>query len=181
MKLKSYEKILFAAFAVVFMLFIFMFYFNLYPLKYRAEIISSANEFNVDASLVAGMINAESSFDKTAKSNAGAIGLMQLMPSTARWCSLMLGISFYDEMLYLPKVNIRLGTYYISYLINKFKNVDTAICAYNAGEGVVRSWLNNEKYSNDKNSLLKIPYRETREYLKKVSTSARIYRYIRKV
>jgi len=64
--------------------------------------------------------------------------------------------------------NVRFGCYYIRYLIDRFENVQTSICAYNAGEGRVREWLGNSEYSEDGKTLIVIPYEETREYTQKI-------------
>lgn len=161
----------------------------MYPLKYTDEIYASSEEFGVDKELIASIINAESHFNENALSNKGAVGLMQIMPSTAEWI-INNNLSKFEDYqdfknlyntqsgqceLFNPSINIRLGTFYISYLIKKFNNVDTALCAYNAGEGKVKEWLNNSEYSIDKISLQKIPYNETKNYVQKVNLNLKVY------
>ena len=111
------------------------------------------------------IINIESSFNPNAKSDKGAIGLMQITPKTGEYISKMLNVDEYD--LYNPKTNIEFGGYYLKYLINRFQNTETAVCAYNAGEGNVSIWLNNPEFSDDKITLKNIPFTETNEYINK--------------
>ena len=173
--IKKYAKLLFVTIASMCLVLIFIFYLCFYPLKYKALIEQYSSQFNVKNYVVASVICAESGFDKNAVSNKGAIGLMQLMPSTAEWLAEKLGENFNDEKLYNPEFNLKLGTYYLSYLLQKFKNEDTAIIAYNAGEGVVSTWLKNEQYSLDGKFVNDIPYQETKKYLAKVNRLKQIY------
>lgn len=155
-------------------LFLCLGYF-LYPIKYKDSIYQYATEFNVKKEVIASVINAESKFDEDAISYRGAIGLMQIMPKTAQWLAEKLNIEYSEELLFEPDYNIKLGTYYVSYLQDKFSNLQVVLCAYNAGEGVVKEWLNNEEYSNNGETLDYIPYEETRNYVKKVMSNIKIY------
>lgn len=146
----------------------------LYPLKFKNEIITHCEKFDLDPLLICAIINTESSFNPSAKSKKGANGLMQLTDDTAKYISEMTNISDYD--LLSPDTNIYFGCFYLRYLLNKFKNQKTALAAYNAGEGNVKLWLNNPEYSNDKSTLSLIPFPETREYLKKIYKSLEKYR-----
>lgn len=146
-----------------------------YPIKYKESILNYARVYNVDKELVASVINAESSFKQDAVSKKGAIGLMQLMPETAEWLANKLQLSYSEELLYTADYNIHLGTYYLAYLSTKFNDSTVVLCAYNAGEGVVRTWLKNKEYSNDGETLDYIPYSQTREYAKKVNSALKIY------
>ena len=174
--LKNYTKYLFYVVLAVCVACIIMFNFVLYPLKYKNEIRVYSAEYNIDTSLVASVICNESSFDENSKSIKGAIGLMQLMPSTAQWLCEKLGEEYDEQKLYSPEFNIKLGTYYLQYLTNKFEDTDTAIVAYNAGEGTVNTWLKNQEYSSDGKTLQKIPYQETSNYLTKVKRTVRFYK-----
>ena len=151
-----------------------------YPIKYKEEVFSASERFGVDKSLIFATAQVESNFNKDAVSNKGAVGVMQIKPSTAEFIAQKLGVSDYD--LFDAKTNIDFGSWYLSYLISRFKNVNTAVCAYNAGETKVRSWLNNQEFSLDKITLFKIPYPETSAYLKKIEKSSKkyrkLYRYI---
>ena len=168
-------------FSLIFVISAFLISFGLscyfsysYPLEYRQLITDNAEKYGVDAHLVASIINVESGFDENATSSKGAIGLMQILPSTADWISGKTGIKFDD--LYSPKANIEIGSYYLSYLIKYFSDVDLAICAYNAGQGNVNRWLSMSEYSHDGKTLSEIPFKETRNYLKKVKKNLKIYK-----
>jgi soluble lytic murein transglycosylase len=141
----------------------------LFPLKYENEIKKYASEYNVDALLVCAVINCESSFDVYATSKKGAIGLMQIMPSTAKWCAQKLGIEYSAGDLYSAEYNIKIGTYYLSYLLKKFGDERLALCAYNAGEGNVIKWLNENRQD--------VPFGETKGYVPRVLLNKKIYKY----
>lgn len=149
-----------------------------YPLKFQNEIKLASTEFGVEEKLIASVINVESSFNVNAVSNKGAIGLMQVLPSTASWVSLT-NSEFEEEvdsaLLLNPQINIRIGTCYIKYLIGKFEDVNVALCAYNAGEGVVATWLKDGEISPDGKTLSKIPYLETKNYIEKIQKNLKIY------
>ena len=142
----------------------------LFPLKYRDKIKKYAHEFGVDEELICAVINCESSFNPLAVSRKGARGLMQLMPSTAKWCAQKLGVEYSEEMLFSPDFNILIGSYYLSYLIGKFGNEYYAVCAYNAGEGNVIKWLNENRED--------IPFEETKGYVPRVFANKSVYRRI---
>ena len=149
-----------------------------YPLKFEKEISLAANEFGIEKKLIASIINAESSFNENAVSKKGAVGLMQVLPSTASWVSLT-NFNFEKEVgeseLFSPLTNIRVGTCYIKYLLEKFGNLNVALCAYNAGEGTVLKWLENKEISSNGKTLLTIPFLETRNYVEKVEKNLKIY------
>lgn len=144
-----------------------------YPLRYREEIVHFADIHSVPADLVCAVINAESGYDPDAVSSVGAVGLMQLMPSTAGEIAQKLGIDEYD--LCNPGTNINFGTYYLAYLYRQFNNWETAVAAYNAGIRNVKLWLKDENYSPDGVTLIKIPFGETERYIKKVFSAREIY------
>lgn len=146
-----------------------------YPFSYKTEIVEYSIKYDISCELVASLINCESGFDKSVISSKGAIGLMQIMPKTAQYICEKLGETYSYESLFTPKFNISLGTYYLNYLKQKFDDETVVLCAYNAGEGVVSGWLNNSDYSSDKKTLLHIPYKETREYVKNVQNGKRVY------
>ncbi|HEY8424207.1 MAG TPA: lytic transglycosylase domain-containing protein [Clostridia bacterium] len=148
-----------------------------YPLKYQDYVGKYSNEFGVDKAMIYSIMRAESSFDPKAVSRSGAIGLMQLMPSTALMLAYELGIQdFTTEMLFDPEINIRLGTCYYGKMLKKFENYETALAAYNAGEGNVSSWLSNPEYSKDGKTLDYIPFKETSNYIKKINKNYKIYK-----
>ena len=146
----------------------------IYPKKYEKIVESNSYKFSVDENLIFATIKVESNFNEKAVSSAGAIGLMQIMPKTAEFIAKNLGEnSSYDLTDY--KTNIKFGVYYLSYLLKKFPLKATAICAYNAGEGIVSNWLKDSRYSRDGKSLEYIPYKETREYLVKILSTEKKY------
>lgn len=147
-----------------------------YPLNYRDSINFYAQKYNIEPELIASVINAESSFDKDALSNKGAVGLMQIMPTTAIFVSDMLGENLDAKMLTQSDVNIKLGTKYLNYLQNKFQDEKVVLACYNAGEGVVSKWLADKRYSQDGKTLDFVPYKETREYIEKVQKGKEIYK-----
>ena len=137
-----------------------------YPLVYRDEILIQSKSNGLSAELVAAVVWTESKFDASALSGKGACGLMQLMPSTAEWCAAKKGIDYSDEMLFDPKYNIELGTFYLKYLMNKFGDETLAVAAYNAGEGNVTNWI--------KQNLEEIPFPETDMYVKRVMSAKNV-------
>ena len=149
----------------------------MYPLKYEEIIILNSKEYNLSTQLIASVINVESGFKKNEVSTKGAIGLMQIMPTTAIWIAekLSLDTSNITENLKDPEFNINLGCYYFKYLIKKFEDVNTALFAYNAGEGNVINWLKDKRYSTDGKVLNSCPYDETNNYVKKVNRNIRVY------
>ena len=129
-----------------------------FDLKYDEHISVCCDEYAVDKSLVYAIIKAESNFDQNAISNKGAVGLMQIMPSTATFVSQKIGKQTFD--LTYSKDNLTLGIAYLSYLDKKFDDIKYVICAYNAGEGKVQEWINSGG---------EIVFDETKTYLKRVT------------
>jgi soluble lytic murein transglycosylase len=125
----------------------------------------AAAEFKVPFPLVLAVIRTESDFRPNAVSDAGACGLMQLLPETFAFLK---EDAFEEELpdsaIFDPVVNIRYGTYYLSYLFEKFGNWFTALAAYNAGEGRVSAWLKDKELSPD-GYLKHIPFSETAQYV----------------
>ncbi|MCL2229382.1 MAG: lytic transglycosylase domain-containing protein [Firmicutes bacterium] len=142
-----------------------------FPLRYRAEIRASAAEANLDAALVAAVIRTESNFDRNAVSRKGAIGLMQIMPNTANYIASMHSIESFD--LRNPADNIRMGSLYLRYLLNRFEDERTAVMAYNAGEGNVARWLNEQQ----RTTLETTPFKETNAYVERVFNARNFYRF----
>ena len=176
MDVKKYSKYLIITIIVFCVCFASIFFFKLYPLKHKSIIINYASMNGIQKELVAGIINIESSFRSDVVSGKGAVGLMQLLPSTAKWMCEKKGINYNYNSLFMPEYNICLGCYYLSYLINKFNNVNTAVVAYNAGEGVVLNWLQDNQICADGKTLNAVPYKETENYLKRVMSAMRVYK-----
>lgn len=142
-----------------------------FPRPYRRTVESSG----IDPSLVYAVIRAESAYREDAVSGAGAVGLMQLRPSTAEFICRREGIPFEREKLTEGEYNITLGTRYLIYLFGRFRAESAALAAYNAGEGTVTEWLGDDRYSKDGITLERIPYGETAAYLKKIEKFRKIY------
>jgi soluble lytic murein transglycosylase len=140
---------------------------RLYKLEYTDTIKEYAAEYNVDPILVAAIIKTESAWEPAAKSNKGAIGLMQIMPDTGEWIAGKLKMDYSDSMLEDPETNIMMGCWYLNFLLERFEK-DSVIAAYNAGHGAVADWLENAQYSADGKTLTSIPYAETEAYVQKV-------------
>lgn len=145
-----------------------------YPLNFRDEIEFYAKEFDLDDALIFAMIKTESGFNPDAESDAGAKGLMQITDRTGEYIAEKLKIEEYD--LFDANTNIYFGCFYMKYLCAKFKNTDTALAAYNAGEGNVGLWLIDERYSDDGERLKAVPFPETEAYIKKIKKTFRKYR-----
>ena len=149
-------------------------YGYIFPVKFHDQIETACEIYDVDQAVVFSLINVESHFNKNALSSKGAVGLMQVMPSTAQGLAKEIGVEGeYD--LQNPDDNIMFGTYYISKLIDKFEILETALAAYNAGPTNVTNWLNDEKYSDDGSSLKNIPFEETKNYVERFKTNYNYY------
>lgn len=147
---------------------------TIYPLKYEDSIDKYSVRYNLDKYLVMGVISAESRFSESAVSHKSAKGLMQLKDDTAYWCAEKYGI---EGEIYEAEVNIEIGCAYLKYLLDLFNHdTENALAAYNAGQGNVKKWLADERYSSDGVNLDVIPYKETREYVERVEKRARIYK-----
>ncbi len=144
-----------------------------FPL-YHAEYITKLGYENYK--LVHSVIKAESNFNNKVKSSKGAVGVMQILPSTANFIVEKYSLKKGD--LYDAEYNILIGVFYIKYLEKKFLYVENVLAAYNAGEGNVIKWLKDIRYSNDGKSLDDIPFEETRNYVKRVKKFYKIYDFL---
>lgn len=128
---------------------------------------TASEEFNVPVAMILALIRAESGFHPDATSRAGAMGLTQLMPDTFSWlCEECLKEPHTKDEITDPETNVRFGTYYLSYLYEKFGSWRVALAAYNAGEGRVTEWLQDPALASG-GTLRHIPYPETAAYVKK--------------
>lgn len=143
-----------------------------YPIRYKQFIMEQAAANDLDITLVAAVIKAESNFRPDAVSNADARGLMQLRPNTAREVARGLGHKVDDsflEKLFEPEYNIILGTRYLAAMHKQFGGDEIlALAAYNAGPAKLRSWLDEGTWDGTWENRRQIPYPETRNYLDKV-------------
>lgn len=149
----------------------------IYPYPFKEKVEYYADRYNVDSDLVAGVILAESKFNQEATSNYGAKGIMQIMPETALWIAKQIeDDSFSVEKLYIPDTNIKYGTWYLSELQEEFEgNEILMLAAYNAGRGNVHDWMKKYHWNMDFKDYEKIPFPETREYVKKVLNNKQEY------
>lgn len=146
-----------------------------HPLKYLEYVEAYSEKYSVPKDIIYAVIKNESSYQSDAISYKGAIGLMQITPSTYEWLCSKESPALTDvELLYSPKTNIQYGTLLLSILYSEYGVWETAIAAYNAGMGNVSKWLENKEYSTD-GRLTYIPFKETRSYVKKVTKSREIY------
>lgn len=138
-----------------------------YPLRYEAIVRGHARNYDLDPALLAAVIYTESRFNARAKSDAGAIGLMQLLPDTARGIALRTGgNAFIVDDLYDPEINVRYGAWYLRNLLNRYGDERTALAAYHAGQGNVDSW---------RKLGIGIQFPQTRSYVAKVERVKAIY------
>jgi soluble lytic murein transglycosylase len=153
---------------------------NLYrfPLAYWELIQEKARERELDPYLVLALIRQESLFDAGARSPAAALGLMQLLPSTAGRVAKQAGLSLAsNEQLFQPEINLTLGMQYLKELLQRYSNNwFKAIAAYNAGEAAVDRWEKEILTDDAEEFVERIPYLETRGYVKLVMRNHRIYK-----
>ena len=151
----------------------------IYKKDYKEYVQKYAQEYNVDENLIYALIKAESNFNSKAKSSKDAIGLMQLMESTAqdvcKKTDLQISSDELSEKLLEPDININIGTKYLSILIQKYGNIEIAITAYNAGIGTVDNWIEKGIINSDGSNVENIPYKETNNYARKILRDYKIY------
>lgn len=151
----------------------------LYPAGFHEIVTRHTSNTGLDLCLTFALIRAESNFLPTARSPVGALGLMQLMPATARDIARGLGIDAATPQLTNPEVNIRIGTRHLKDLIRRFNgNLVSAVAAYNAGATPVLRWRKNFPNLREDEFIENIPYPETREYVKKVLAAMEVYRQL---
>jgi soluble lytic murein transglycosylase len=144
--------------------------------KYKEEIVSIAQESGIEGGLIASVVNVESRFNEKALSNKGAIGIMQVLPSTAEWVAQKYKIEYEKDKLFDGGYNIKIGSLYLAYLIDYFQDEKLGVCAYNAGQGNVSNWLKDPNLSKDGSHLDKVPFAETRDYVAKVYKNYNYYK-----
>jgi soluble lytic murein transglycosylase len=140
-----------------------------YPIAFRATVLQNAKKHRIDPAWIYGVLRQESAFMSDARSSAGAMGLMQLMPGTAQYVSKLTKtpLNLIDE-LFEPEKNILLGSAYLSMLLEKNAgNAVLATASYNAGDSRTQKWLPSESMAADV-WIESIPFSETRNYVGKV-------------
>jgi soluble lytic murein transglycosylase len=146
------------------------------PIAHESEIRQQAQDKHLSPALIAGVIYTESKFvDQT--SSAGALGLMQLMPDTAKFIAQRSGgIAFTIEDLSTPGVNIAYGSWYLRYLLDRYDGDEVrALAAYNGGMGNLDAWVAQAEARGERFREADIPFAETREYVDRVRTARRDY------
>ena len=151
-------------------------YKNMYPKQYEEYVLKYADEYQIDPLLVFAMIKAESNFNKDAVSKSNAVGLMQLMDTTAEELANKLNIEYTKNVLLDPETNIKLGTKYYQELYERYGNEVLALAAYNAGRGKVNEWISKGILKEDGSNAEDIPYRETNNYVRKILRDYEIYK-----
>lgn len=148
-----------------------------FPMPYQKQVMNQVANHDLDASVVYGIMRRESLFDPLAKSRVGALGLMQLMPSTARLVAKSLGLQKPDQNAILDiDNNIKLGTRYLKTVLNRFdNNIPLATAAYNAGAKNVQKWLPQEAPLAADLWIETVPFTETRNYIQAVLAYATIF------
>ncbi len=149
------------------------FIISAYPLQYEEYVEEAARDYGVDPALIYAVIRTESEFQPDAVSSQGAMGLMQLMPSTFEWLQDKRGQQphYTEQQLCDPQINIDYGVYMLSILQQEFSDEVAVLSAYNAGMGITGRWLEDKDYSSDGRTLSSIPYDETRNYVQQVLAS----------
>ena len=138
-----------------------------YPLEYAHIVRGHAKNHDLDPALLAAVIYAESRFDPNARSEAGAVGLMQLLPATARGIAARTGgTRFVVADLRDPEINVRYGSWYLDHLLDRYGTTKLALAAYHAGQGNVDRWQREG---------LGIAFPETRSYVTEVERVERVY------
>jgi soluble lytic murein transglycosylase len=149
-----------------------------HPLDYRADVVGNARLYHLDPALVAAVIYEESRFRADTRSSAGAIGLMQLLPSTARGIAEHTGGGHFriPQDLYVPDLNIRYGCWYLNHLERKYAGrrdaTDLALAAYNAGQANVDQWIARTPAGH----AVQLRFAATREYVRDVRATQLLYR-----
>ena len=162
---------------------------HLYPSFYWKQIERAAREARIDPYLVLSVIRQESSFREDAVSRAGAIGLMQIMPKTGRLLARKVGLRrFQSSSLFDPHISIRLGSRFLSDQVHHFSSGPTrdlgfelGLAAYNAGPRAATAWTERFSYEDPDTFVERIPYKETRKYVKLVLKNYAIYKALSEV
>jgi soluble lytic murein transglycosylase len=150
----------------------------LFPLPYKADLLRTARERDLDPYLLAGLIRQESEFDPKALSRAKAYGLTQVRPATGRQFARKAGVSKVTaRVLYQPAANLKIGSSILrSMLDQQGGKVEQTLAAYNAGPRMVVEWMAWSAYREPAEFVESIPFTETRDYVQAVLRNAEMYR-----
>ena len=181
MKARAIKTLFLITFLVIIVIIIRKIIFNnTYKTEYKEYVTESASSYGVEEALIYSIIKNESGFNEKATSVSNAQGLMQIMYSTAQEVSKKNNIELDEEKILNPEINIKIGTIYISNLISKYKSLELALAAYNAGSGNVDKWITQGIINDDASNIENIPYKETNLYVRKVIRDYKIYEKILK-
>lgn len=146
------------------------------PFPYQPTVVKTARREHLSPFLVAAVIRVESRFRPDAVSGRGAVGLMQLMPTSAQWIAMKMHRSQKPDLTD-PKTSVELGTWYLRYLLQSYHNNSTlALAAYNGGPETVNRWLAAGVLSPHQHGYSNIPYPETANFVRRVYQFERAYR-----
>lgn len=150
---------------------------KIYPLKYSEYVEKYAEEYDIDPYMVYAIIKAESNFKEDARSASNAIGLMQIMETTAIETANKMDLDVTGKDLFEPELNIKIGVKYFTDLLDKYNdNYNLAIIAYNAGIGNVDKWIANGVIKADASDIENVPFKETNNYVRKILRDYEIYK-----
>ena len=150
-----------------------------YPKLHEEFVSMYSDEYGVDENLVFAVIKAESNFQEDAVSHKDALGLMQIMKETAedvaRKYNIEIDFNNSEREILNVQNNIKIGTKYLAVLLEKYKNIEVAVAAYNAGIGTVDNWIEKGIIKSDGSDIENIPYKETNNYVRKILRNYKIY------
>ena len=151
-----------------------------YPLAYKEDVLFYSTKYDINPAWVWSLMRQESTFNIHARSYAGAVGLMQLMPATANFIANRYKIPYQGEKsLVDPKININIGIAHLSFVSQLFKNnIALATASYNAGQGNVAKWLPKYEVMESINWMETVPFLETRKYLRNILSNIVIYEVV---
>ena len=163
---------------IMIILVMIVFLFVLYPRKYINIINEKADKYGIDDYVVASVINIESGYKKDVVSQAGAIGLMQILPTTAEEIAVKLGYNYSEVDLFNIDTNIEFGCFYLKYLLDLFDgNIVNALASYNWGLNNVKKWIKDGNV-DESFTITNIPVKETKNYIKKFKSNSFVYNFI---
>lgn len=147
-----------------------------FPFRFRDTVEREARRRGLDPFMVAGLIRKESIFNPNAISPVGAVGLMQVMPATGRGLASRAGVGPVDAArLRDPETNVKLGTLFLADQVHRYRTLAEVFAAYNAGPGRVARWRAFPEYRDEDLFVERIPFEETRDYVKKVKLYSGVY------
>jgi soluble lytic murein transglycosylase len=149
----------------------------IYPVAYERILEAEAERHGLDAALMAALIRQESSFTPAATSAAGARGLMQVMPAVGRRIARSRHFPHWEpSLLYQPDVNIQLGATHLATLVRQYGPIEHVLAAYNAGGTRVARWSRKRGVNDAEIFVERIPFEETRDYVRIVLRNREFYR-----